>query len=326
MSSDPIRKFLMQPLLEFCGIGKSFRDRDVLRDVTFSIHPGEIVGFLGRNGSGKTTTLSIAAGLLCASSGTGSLMGRSFFDPSARQRLGFVPENPAFFRQSSRAAIKFAGEIQGMSGHSLSARVREALEQFALGELPMEARKLSRGQQQRLALAQAFVSDPDLLLLDEPTSALDPSAVHDVRELLLAARGAGKGIFFSSHQLSEVERICDRILLLRDGRIVRQGTVPEMLLPAGILVLTVRGLPLDSDHWRIWRLVPQPSLQSGEVVSVEIPASQQRHWIEKIWLAGGELLSMGPKRNSLESLFLPTDKDEPASGAPPETPRYERPQ
>lgn len=317
----------MQTLLEFCGIGKSFRKRDVLRHISFSVHPGEIVGFLGRNGSGKTTALSIAVGLLYASSGTGSLMGRPFSDPSARQRLGFVPENPAFFRQSSRAAIDLAGQIQGMSGHSLSVRGREALEQFALGGIAIEARKLSRGQQQRLALAQAVVSDPDLLLLDEPTSALDPGAVNDLRELLLAARAAGKGIFFSSHQLSEVERICDRIVLLRDGRIVRQGTVPEMLLRAKILVLTVRGLPPGSDHWQIWQLVPQPSPQNREVVSVEIPAGQQRHWIERIWLAGGELLSMGSKRNSLESLFLLADKDEPASGAtPPETPGSERPE
>ncbi|HET9087181.1 MAG TPA: ABC transporter ATP-binding protein [Acidobacteriaceae bacterium] len=317
----------MQPLLEFRGIGKSFRGRDVLREVSFSVDPGEIVGFLGLNGAGKTTALSIAVGLLHASSGTGSLLGRPFSDSSARRRVGFVPDNPAFFRQCSQAAIILAGQVQGMPGHSIPARVREVLAQFHLAESVLEARKLSRGQQQRLALAQAFVSNPDLLLLDEPTSALDPRAVHELRELLLAARSAGKAIFFSSHQLSEVERICDRVLFLREGRIVRQSTMREILLRAEMLVLTVHGLPPGSDHWRIWQLVPQPSVQSSEVVSVEIPAGQQRHWIEKIWLAGGELLSMCPKSESLESLFLTADEHDQASGATPlESLRHERPE
>lgn len=311
----------MQPLLEFCEIGKSYGKKPVLRDLSFAIYPGEIVGFLGPNGAGKTTALSIAVGLLHATSGTGSLLGRPLGDTSARGRLGYLPDNPAFFRQSSDDAVRFTGRLHGMSSRVLSGQVSEALTSVSMPNIAADVRKLSRGQQQRIAMAQALVGDPDLLILDEPTSALDPSAIHEVRELLLAARAAGKGIFFSSHQLSEVERICDRILFLRDGRMVRQGTLEEMILQTETLVLTVRGLPIESACWRAWQLPPRPGPQNGEVVTVEIPAGEQRQWMEKIWLAGGELVGLAPRRQSLEDLFLAVDEEASASGTtPPQEP------
>lgn len=300
----------MQPLLEFCGIGKVYGKKTVLRGVSFAVCPGEIVGFLGPNGAGKTTALSIAVGLLRATYGTGSMLGRPLGDAKARQQLGYLPDSPAFFRQSSETAVRFTGTLQGLPSAGLHRRAQDALLRVSMQAVAKDARKLSRGQQQRVALAQAMVGDPELLILDEPTSALDPSAVYEVRELLLAARAAGKGIFFSSHQLSEVERICDRILFLRDGQIVRQGTLEEMLLRSDTLVLTVRGLPSGSQCWHAWKLQPRFSLPSGEVATVEIPAVQQRQWMEKIWLAGGELLGLAPKRQSLESLFLDDREDD----------------
>ena len=304
----------MQPLLEFREIGKCFGKKNALLGVSFSIHPGEIVGFLGPNGAGKTTALSIAVGLLHSTSGTGSLLGRPLGDASARRRLGYLPDNPAFFRQSNQSAVRFAGTLQGISNRVLQDRVMKTLASVSVQDAA-DVRRLSRGQQQRVALAQALLGDPDLLVLDEPTSALDPSAVHEVRELLLAARAAGNGIFFSSHQLSEVERICDRILFLRAGQIVRQGTMQEMALRTDTLVLTVRGVPIESEYWAKWQLAAEPYPRNGDGVTAEIPAEEQRQWMERIWAAGGELVAMAPKRQSLEDLFLADEQDGSSDGA-----------
>lgn len=316
------------PLLKFQDVHKSFGKKLVLRGVSFSVGPGEIVGFLGANGAGKTTALSIAVGLLQPTGGSGTLLGRPLGDAAARVRLGYLPDQPVFFPQTAIAAVRFAGQLQGVDASKLSARVQQALARVSLAgselsALSADARRLSRGQQQRLALAQALVGDPDLLILDEPTSALDPASAQQARELLRAARDEGKGVFFSSHQLAEVERLCDRILFLRDGRILRQGTLDELTLQPDVLVLTVRGLPLNASAWREWPLQPQASGRQTGTVTVEIPAGQQQAWIEKLWQAGGALVEMRPRRQSLEQWFLPSDDSGDVSTA---TRKDERPE
>lgn len=316
------------PLLKFQDVHKSFGKKLALRGVSFSVGPGEIVGFLGANGAGKTTALSIAVGLLQPTSGSGTLLGCPLGDAAARERLGYLPDQPVFFPQTASAAVRFAGQLQGVDASQLSARVQQALARVSLAEselsaLSADARRLSRGQQQRVALAQALVGDPDLLILDEPTSALDPASAQQARELLRAVRDEGKGVFFSSHQLAEVERLCDRILFLQDGRILRQGTLDELTLQPDVLVLTVRGLPLNASAWREWPLQPQASGRQAGTVTVEIPAGQQQAWIEKLWQAGGALVEMRPRRQSLEQWFLPSDDSGDVSTA---TRKDERPE
>jgi ABC-2 type transport system ATP-binding protein len=251
---------------------------------------------------------------LHATDGSGTLLGHPLGDARARRRLGYLPDNSVFFRQSTENAMQFAGRLQSVQEKILHQRVGEVLSTISMQKDGADVRRLSRGQQQRVAIAQALVSDPDLLILDEPTSALDPSGVLEVRELLLAARTAGKGIFFSSHQLAEVERICDRVLFLQEGRIVRQGTLSEMMLESDVLVLAVRGVPVSSPHWREWRLRPEPDKLDAEMVLVEVPIDQQREWIERIWAAGGVLASANQRRRSLESLFVETSGEAPERG------------
>src|SRR5258708_15528007 len=154
--------------------------------------------------------------------------------------------------------------------------------------------KFSRGMTQRLGLVQALISNPDLLLLDEPTSALDPLGRIAVRELLVKARAAGKTVFLSSHLLSEIEQICDRIAIVIRGRVARVGTVAELLESQERFVITARGIDA---------LMFEGSQQNG-YIRITVPALDQRRTIEQIWLAGGEVIAVNPLRRTLEDLFV----------------------
>ena len=155
--------------------------------------------------------------------------------------------------------------------------------------------KFSRGMLQRVGLAQALVNDPELLILDEPTSALDPLARVMVRELLLSARQAGKTIFLSSHLLSEVELVCDRVAVLHRGRLVRMGRTADLLQSAGRTEIVARGIAADA--------FAGATAQDG-VVRFQVPPDAQRAAFEQIWRQGGEIVSVNPVRRSLEEIFL----------------------
>ena len=156
------------------------------------------------------------------------------------------------------------------------------------------AGKFSRGMLQRVGLAQALVNDPDLLILDEPASALDPLGRVRVREILLRAREAGKTVFLSSHLLSEVEQICDRLAIVIKGRVARVGTLTELLEAQDRFVITAGGIDA---------LMFEGSQQNG-FIKITVPALNQRRTIEKIWLAGGEVVAVNPIRRTLEDLFV----------------------
>src|SRR6202046_4744193 len=217
----------MAPRLAFAAISKQFGRYTALHPLTLSLEPGEILGFLGPNGAGKTTAIHLALGFLHPSSGSGSLLGRPFGDAKARARLGFVPDVPVFFPESGYRSVEFAARLNGHQDSRLAKDIRDLLGAVGLPDDRKDARQYSRGMQQRLALAQALINDPELLILNEPAAALDPAGVQQVRELLRNARHAGKSIFFSSHQLTEVEQICDQIAFLNQGRLVRRGSLKE---------------------------------------------------------------------------------------------------
>src|SRR6204780_1384290 len=204
----------MAPRLAFSAVSKQFGKHTALHPLSLTLPPGEILGFLGPNGAGKTTAIHLALGFLRPSSGTGSLLGRPFGDAEARSRLGFVPDVPVFFSETGFRSVELAARLNGVDDPRLAKDIRDLLAAVGLPNERKDARQYSRSMQQRLALAQALINDTELLILDEPAAALDPAGVLQVRELLRNARHAGKSIFFSSHQLTEVEHICDRIPFL----------------------------------------------------------------------------------------------------------------
>jgi ABC-2 type transport system ATP-binding protein len=290
----------MNSRLAFDAISKQFGKHTGLHPLTLSIEPGEILGFLGPNGAGKTTAIHLALGFIRPTSGTGSLLGQPFGNPEARARLGFVPDVPVFFSESGFRSVELAARLNGVKDQRLAENIRGILSQIGLPDNSKDARQFSRGMQQRLALAQALINDPDLLILDEPTAALDPPGVQQVRELLRNARAAGKSIFFSSHQLTEVEQICDRIAFLNQGRLVRSGSLREFQSESDRVEIEVKNI----SPAQLSQIDPGPVSAGPNSLRIAVSLSEQRRVIEAVWQAGGEIVSLMPLRRRLEDLFL----------------------
>jgi ABC-2 type transport system ATP-binding protein len=288
--------------LEFVSVSKHFGEQVALNRLSLSLDRGEILGFIGPNGAGKTTTIHLALGFLRPTSGQGSIFGVPFGKPKARRRVGFLPDSPAFFAQSTVGAVEMTARLQAIRDPDLREDVDDLLRKL---ELPLrkDARKLSRGMQQRLGLAQALIHDPDLLILDEPTSALDPTGVIEVRDILRTIRNAGKSVFFSSHQLSEVEQICDRVAFLRSGAILRQGSLAELTQDMTQIEIVFRKVDANVTQLRPFIDFLSKKQSSGTVTWL-VRQAQQRPLIEAAWTAGGELISSAPVRRTLEELFL----------------------
>jgi ABC-2 type transport system ATP-binding protein len=291
----------MPSRLSFSATAKQFGNQAALHPLTLSLEDGEILGFLGPNGAGKTTAIHLALGFLRPSSGGGTLLGKPFGDPQARARLGFVPDVPVFFPESAFRSVEFAARLNGVENPRLASDIRDLLGAVGLANERKDARQFSRGMQQRLGLAQALINDPELLILDEPASALDPAGVQQVRELLLNARSAGKSIFFSSHQLTEVEHICDRIAFLNQGRMVHCGSLKEFQTESDRVEIDLRGLSADE----VKRMFPAAVVSGADAaIRIQVPVQEQRRTIETVWTAGGEIVSLAPIRRRLEDLFL----------------------
>jgi len=290
--------------LEFEEISKRYKplvsrqERWALRDFNLQVHDGEIVGFLGPNGAGKTTAIHIALGLARPTGGRGSLLGKKFGHVASRAKVGFLSESPAFYYQSASNTVKLCGALNGVREPELSERTKQLLETVELGEeADRNIGKFSRGMLQRIGVAQALINDPSLLILDEPTSALDPLSRLQVRELLLQARSKGTTIFLSSHQLSEVELICDRVVFVQQGRVIASGRTRDFLENQSEFEITASGLKTAPD-------MATESRPEGDRWVFTVRASQQRTAIEHVWLSGGTVVSVVPKTRNLEALFV----------------------
>jgi ABC-2 type transport system ATP-binding protein len=289
------------PALAFNDVSKHYRGFfrsqwvTALRNFSLRVERGEIFGFLGPNGAGKTTAMHLAIGLMFPSSGRGEMLGHEFGHAPTRRRVGFLAENVSLYHRSAAKLIRFYGALNGMRDPQLRQRTTEMLKELEITDVAdRNAGKFSRGMLQRVGLAQALVNDPDLLILDEPASALDPLGRMRVREILLRAREAGKTVFLSSHLLSEVEQICDRLAIVIKGRVARVGMLAELLESQDRFVITAKGIDA---------LMFEGSQQNG-FIKITVPALTQRRTIEKIWLAGGEVIAVNPIRRTLEDLFV----------------------
>ena len=301
--SDDILNPLMSsvPALAFNDVSKHYRGFfrsqwvTALRNFSLRVERGEIFGFLGPNGAGKTTAMHLAIGLMFPSSGRGEMLGHAFGHAPTRRRIGFLAENVSLYHRSAAKLVRFYGALNGMRDPQLRQRTTEMLKELEITDVAdRNAGKFSRGMLQRVGLAQALVNDPELLILDEPASALDPLGRMRVREILLRAREAGKTVFLSSHLLSEVEQICDRLAIVIKGRVARVGTLAELLESQDRFVITAKGIDA---------LMFEGSQQNG-FIKITVPALTQRRTIEKIWLAGGEVIAVNPIRRTLEDLFV----------------------
>jgi sodium transport system ATP-binding protein len=207
------------------------------RDVSLTCNAGEIYGLLGPNGAGKTTTLRCLATILTPTSGTATIAGHDLVkEPEAvRRRIGFLSANTGLYaRLTPRETLRFFGELHGLHGDTLNRRVEEVLTLFDItGYADRPNDRLSTGMKQRVGLARAVVHDPPVLILDEPTSGLDPIVSRTVEQAVKSLACAGKCVLFSTHLLSQAEEICDRIGVIGQGRVLAEGTIPDLCAKTG---------------------------------------------------------------------------------------------
>jgi ABC-2 type transport system ATP-binding protein len=218
-------------MLEVKDLNKNFGNVHAVRNLTFEVRKGEVLGFLGPNGAGKTTTMRIITCFIPASSGTVKVSGMDTVqnDLEVRKRIGYLPENnPLYLDMTVDEYLKFAGEIRGLKGAQLTNRIHDMFQVCGLAKMAnRQIGKLSKGYKQRVGLAQAMLHNPDLLILDEPMSGLDPNQIIEIRQLI-KKMGEEKTVIYCSHILSEVAATCNRILIINDGAIVASGTPDEL--------------------------------------------------------------------------------------------------
>ena len=210
------------------GVGR--REVRALQGVSFRVEPGQLFGLLGPNGAGKTTAVKILLGLTHATSGEARLLGLPVGDPESRRRVGYLPEGHRFPGYlTARQTLSVFGRMSGVDHATLRARIPGLLGQMKLSEwADVKVKRFSKGMTQRLGLAAALVHDPMVLLLDEPTDGVDPVGRREIRDLLRAEAARGRAILLNSHLLSEIELTCDRVAVLRQGKLVAEGTVEEL--------------------------------------------------------------------------------------------------
>jgi len=291
------------------------RKVEALRGVTFGVERGHIFGFVGPNGAGKTTTIRTLMGLIRPTSGTARLLGEPLPSRAARFKIGFLPESPYFYDYLTVAELcDLAGRLFGMPAAVRKRRADELIEKVGLTRSRgLSLKKFSKGMLQRAGLAQALMNDPELVVLDEPMSGLDPIGRKEVRDLILELRDAGKTVFFSTHILSDVEAITDRVAIIARGQLQAHGTPAELVSRAlqGVDVtvrLATGDAPdapdapdalagLSDGATRVRRVGDELSLTLAADADVDA-------WLARAHAAGARVVAITPRHETLEDLFV----------------------
>ena len=277
--------------------------------LNLEVREGEIFGFLGHNGSGKTTTIKMILGLVRPTAGRALILGRDFREIDVKRSVGYLPESPYFYDYlTAEEFLKFYGRLFNMGGSELACKIDSLLEQVSLRDArSVQLRKFSKGMLQRVGIAQALINDPLLVILDEPMSGLDPIGRRDVRDIILRLREQGKTVFFSSHILPDVEMICDRVGILAKGELKAIGPVSDLI-----------GSEHENDHRveiqvagateGLWEKANHLGGAVNEQGGVTLITMANRRSAEEllgyIQSDKGRLVSFVPQKRSLEDVFL----------------------
>ena len=278
-----------------------------LNGLNLEVKEGEILGYLGPNGAGKTTTFKILLGLLRPTKGEAWLLGKNIKDISSREEVGFLPEQPYFYDYlTTREFLDLYGQLYNLSKQSRRARVNELLELVGLqNAASTQLRKFSRGMLQRIGVAQALINEPKLLFLDEPMAALDPIGRKQMRDIILRLKSEGKTVLYSSHILSDVEAISDRVAILSQGKLLGVGQLDNLLGTGERLVeMNIEGLD-EEGKTKIKRLALESIVEKGNRIIVNIPSEEIVQEVQKIVVQHeAKLISLMPRMESLEEIFV----------------------
>jgi ABC-2 type transport system ATP-binding protein len=306
------------PIIETENLTKDYdvgfwRKRKVraLEGLSLSIDAGEIFGFLGANGAGKTTTLKLLMRLIFPTEGNARILGHDISNVAMHHRIGYLPENPYFYDYlTAREFLEYCGELFGQTRSERGRRTESLLARVRLDEKSWntQLRKFSKGMLQRVGLAQALINDPEVVFLDEPMSGLDPVGRREVRDLIASLRTEGRTVFMCSHILSDIEVLCDRVAILKRGRLAHVGALDELRRRAGEsnfveIVATATDAETLSRHLLDGDRVLMTATASGLRIQVSDEGDVDSV-IAALRKAGGKLVSVQPVRQSLEELFL----------------------
>lgn len=264
------------------NLRKVYRDKRAVEDLSLEVNRGEVFGFLGPNGAGKTTTIKMLNGLVRPTSGRLSVLGRPLGDMAARRRIGFLPEQFRFHEWlRAEEFLDFHGSLYGLSRAERRTRIPEVLALVGLeGRSRSRLRTFSKGMLQRIGIAQAVIADPLLVFLDEPTSALDPLGRRDVRDIIRRLQDRGVTVFLNSHLLGEVEAVCDRVAIIKDGKMAAMGPKHELLGGERVVEVRVSGLSdrgLERVHARYETVsVEQAARSDGVFASSVVPNTDRQ--------------------------------------------------
>jgi ABC-2 type transport system ATP-binding protein len=276
--------------------------REAVYDVSLHVAEGRVHGLLGPNGAGKTTTIKMLLGLVRPGTGRFEVFGDPA-TPAARQTIGFLPEQPYFPPHlTARQVMRLGGVLAGMSRSEIDPAATELLARVGLeGREGGRLSSFSRGMLQRLGLAQALLGEPRILVLDEPASGLDPVGQRDVRDIIISLRSQGTTVLLSSHQLSEVEAVCDDVTILNAGRVASRGRIDELLNVAGRTSLRVAS---DAEELpgNIINIAEDVS-RVGSTWMLSVPDGQVRSVVDQLDDADWRIVALAPKRESLEDYF-----------------------
>ena len=284
------------------------RNYRALDRLSLEIEHGEVFGFLGPNGAGKTTTLKLLMQLIFPTSGSAEILGRPVGDVGARQRIGYLPENPYFYDYlTAEELLRYFAHLFGYSAADASRRSSELLDRVGIGpeRRRQQLRKYSKGMVQRVGIAQALLNDPEVIFLDEPMSGLDPLGRREVRSLILELRDQGRTIFFSSHILADAEALCSRVAVVAGGRLAAAGRLTEML------AFQVRGweLVVASLRPEVAAALGPRAQRMTEIAAgryaIELSLSESpERVLSDLMATGATLVSLNPIRDTLEDFFV----------------------
>lgn len=283
------------------------RNVDALKNLDLTVDEGEIFGLLGPNGAGKTTTIKILMGIHFPTRGSAKIMGRPLGDRKTKEKVGFLPENPAFYDYlKGYEFLDFYGQLYGMSRSARRAKIEEL---FEVVKLPphapgLQLRGYSKGMLQRIGLAQTLLNDPKVVFLDEPQSGLDPLGRKEVRDIIFSLKARGMTVFFSSHILSDAELICDRVGIMNRGELINVGGLNDLLqtkvreyeiLARGLDEAGVKSLEAKADRCVVG---------TEDVLFGCQEEDKALHLVQTLLGLGGTLISYTPRKETLEEYFI----------------------
>lgn len=283
------------------------RGRNVVRavdGVSFRVDPGECVGFIGANGAGKSTTIKTMMGFMFPAGGSVRVFGKPAGTVESRRRIGYLPEVALYYPfMKARELLELYGGLAGMRRAELRLRIPPLLEELGLGGRGETLlRNFSKGMQQRLGIAQAIIAGPEALIFDELSSGLDPVGRFDLRQVLLRLKREGRTIFFSSHELGEVESLCDRVIIIHQGRVVTQSPMADLMGPLSEFEVVFRMVDGKAPPPVVAALEPR---RDGEDLRVVVrDAAEYARVVEALVGSGARIVSTASRSRSLEEYFI----------------------